>query len=331
MAQAQVRETTLSSSLIDQDMDAVNALILTHLKESHIPLIYDLACHLVQAGGKRIRPLLTLLTARLFGYEGPHHITLAGCIECIHTASLLHDDVVDNSEERRGKHTANRIWGNKSSILVGDFLFTKAFSLMVKGGNAPILQTMSKACEDLTKGEVRQLVESYGLHLTEDDYLQIITLKTATLFEAANRVGALIANAPSPSVEKMGQFGRLLGLIYQLKDDLLDYQKEIHHLGKKQGDDFHEGKVTLPVILSYQQSTVAEKAFWEKIFTAQQWEQGDFEKAQELIDKQGVVQTIQTRMQRYHTDAMAILDTLPQGSLTAQLSHLLCTASARTC
>ena len=248
-------------NLVADDMVRVNAVILEH-GHSDITLINDLASHIIAAGGKRLRPSLTVAAAKLCGYEGDRHVRLAACVEFIHTATLLHDDVVDESHLRRGAATANALWGNKSSDLVGDFLFSRAFQLMVKDGSLDVLKILSDASAIIASGEVHQLMVSHDLSITQDIYEQVVSAKTAALFAAACEIGAVVSNQPKWR-EPLRAYGQALGMAFQLVDDALDYQASEADLGKAIGDDFRDGKVTLPVLIAYQNGTADERAFWE--------------------------------------------------------------------
>lgn len=248
-------------ALVKEDMARVNALIIEQSK-SDIPLISDLATHLIAAGGKRLRPCLTIASAQLCGYEGERHVRLAASVEFIHTATLLHDDVVDDSHLRRGEETANAIWGNKSSVLVGDFLFSRAFQLMVADGSLDVLKVLSDASAIIAAGEVHQLTVSHDLAITQETYEQVIAAKTAALFAAACEIGAIVSGTPQWRDALRG-YGHALGMAFQLADDALDYMADEAALGKAIGDDFRDGKVTLPVLLAYAKGDASERGFWE--------------------------------------------------------------------
>ena len=229
-------------------MDRVNALIRARMASEHAPRIPEVTAHLVEAGGKRLRPLLTLAAARLCGYQGEHHLRLAATVEFIHTATLLHDDVVDESRRRRGRPTANLLWDNKSSVLVGDYLFARAFQLMVETGTLRVLDILANASAVIAEGEVLQLSVAADLATDEATYIQVVRGKTAALFAAAAEVGGVIAGAPEAEVAALASFGDALGIAFQIADDVLDYGGLGAALGKNVGDDFREGKMTLPVI-----------------------------------------------------------------------------------
>ncbi len=249
--------------LVEKDLKAVNDVIV-HYLQSPVALIPQLAAYLIMAGGKRIRPLLTLASAQLCGYSGQSHIVLAACVEFIHSATLLHDDVIDESAQRRGQKTANEVWGNSASVLVGDFLFSRAFQLMIEAGSMEILSILSQASASIAEGEVLQLSALKDLTVTQDHYLQIILSKTATLFQASCEVGAVLADTPLPQRQALINFGRNIGLAFQLVDDALDYSSHDIKFGKNIGDDFKEGKITLPIVLAIKQATKTEQIFWHR-------------------------------------------------------------------
>lgn len=272
---------------VAEDFQAVDKLIQSNVS-SDVSLIPELASYLIQAGGKRIRPLLTLVSAKLCGYEGQSHLYMAAAVEFIHTATLLHDDVVDESALRRGKPSANEVWGNQASVLVGDFLFSRSFQMMVKTESIPALESLSHAASVLAKGEVMQLVDVGNLDISEATYLKIISAKTATLFESACEVGGLISKAPKPVIEALKQYGLCLGIAFQMIDDILDYSALEANLGKQCGDDLREKKVTLPVIHAYGRSCETDnqkdKAFWQRLFTSEYvLTDSDLSQAQHLI------------------------------------------------
>lgn len=235
-------------SLVQHDLDAADACISQQLASSHIPLINEISQYVVQSGGKRLRPLLVLLGARVFDYAGAAHITLAAIIELIHTATLLHDDVVDASELRRGKQTANQVFGNETSILVGDYLYSRVFQMMVQLDNMPIMAVLAKATNVIVEGEILQLINRNHADITEDDYMNIIRRKTGALFEAAAQLGAVLCKRTETEISAMATYGLHLGIAFQLIDDALDYTSTSDVMGKKIGDDLAEGKVTLPLL-----------------------------------------------------------------------------------
>ena len=235
------------NALTKEDMSAVNQLIIKRL-HSEVALINQIGLYIVNSGGKRLRPMLAVLTARAFGYEGDKHQALATIIEFIHTATLLHDDVVDNSDLRRGRETANNLWGNEASVLVGDFLYSRAFEMMVELGNMRIMEILAHATNTIAEGEVLQLLNCNDADTTEERYLEVIHSKTAKLFEAATRLGAVICERPAEEEEAMARYGMHLGTAFQLIDDVLDYSASSDDIGKNIGDDLAEGKPTLPLI-----------------------------------------------------------------------------------
>ena len=251
------------TSLIRADLEQVNTLILERM-QSPVALIPQLAGHIIAAGGKRLRPMLTLAAARMCGYRGARHVALAAAVEFIHTATLLHDDVVDASDLRRGLATANAVWGNKPSVLVGDFLFSRAFQLMVEDGSLKVLEILSRASAVIAEGEVLQLITSNDIATTEEDYLRVIDAKTAELFAAASRIGAVLAERGEAEERALESYGRNLGIAFQLVDDMLDYSAHEIELGKSIGDDFREGKITLPVVLALRASDERELQFWRR-------------------------------------------------------------------
>ncbi|MCR9257633.1 MAG: polyprenyl synthetase family protein [Alphaproteobacteria bacterium] len=272
-------------TLVADDMKAVNHLIVERM-DSPVVLIPQLAGHIVAAGGKRMRPLLTLAAARLCGYgDGADHVKLATSVEFIHTATLLHDDVVDESALRRGLDSANAIWGNKASVLVGDFLFSRAFQLMVETGSLEVLRILSQASAVIAEGEVHQLLTANDTTTDRAAYLQVIEAKTAELFAAAARVGAVVADQPQEICDHLESYGRNLGTAFQLTDDVLDYAADAETMGKAVGDDFRDGKLTLPVILAFERGTEEERTFWKRTLEEQEQADGDLEHAIALIRK----------------------------------------------
>jgi octaprenyl-diphosphate synthase len=276
------------TELLRSDLDRVNTLILERM-QSPVALIPQLAGHIIAAGGKRLRPMLTLAAARMCGYRGNRHVALAAAVEFIHTATLLHDDVVDASDLRRGLATANAVWGNKSSVLVGDFLFSRAFQLMVEDGSLRVLGILSEASAIIAEGEVLQLVTSNDTETTEAAYLAVIEAKTAQLFAAASRLGAVIMERPREEEEALAAYGRNLGIAFQLVDDMLDYSARQAELGKTVGDDFREGKITLPVVLALRKAGETERAFWRRTLEELDQHEGDLADAIELMMRHGTL------------------------------------------
>ena len=292
--------------LLERDLDRVNTLILERM-QSPVALIPQLAGHIIAAGGKRLRPMLTLAAARLCGYPGDRHIALAAAVEFIHTATLLHDDVVDASDLRRGLATANALWGNKPSVLVGDFLFSRAFQLMVEDGSLEVLAILSNASAVIAEGEVLQLVTSNDTETTEAAYLQVIRSKTAQLFAAASKIGAVLAERPRTEQEALEAYGLNLGIAFQLIDDLLDYSAHQAELGKTVGDDFREGKITLPIVLAFNRGSPEEQRFWRRTLEELKQEAGDLEHAIRLLRTQGALAETLERARTYCAAARAAL------------------------
>ena len=294
------------NTLLQDDMKRVNALILERMR-SPVALIPQLAGHIIAAGGKRLRPMLTLATSRLCGYRGERHIALAAAVEFIHTATLLHDDVVDDSDLRRGLATANAVWGNKASVLVGDFLFSRAFELMVEDGALPVLAILSHASAIIAEGEVLQLVTSNDVATTEAAYLEVINAKTAQLFAAASRIGAVVAGRSEAEEQALESFGRNLGIAFQLIDDMLDYSAKQSELGKSVGDDFRDGKITLPVVLALRAADDREREFWRRTLEDSEQRDGDLAHAIELMRRHGTLAATLERAREYSTAARRAL------------------------
>ncbi len=304
--------------LVAADLGRVNQLILKRMN-SNVALIPQLAGHIIAAGGKRLRPTLTLAAARLCGYKGERHVALAACVEFIHTATLLHDDVVDESELRRGLATANNVWGNQASVLVGDFLFARAFQLMVEDGSLEVLDILSSASAQIAEGEVAQLTTANNTETSESAYLEVIRGKTATLFAAACRVGAVVAGRPQAQEEALDNYGLNLGIAFQLVDDVLDYSASQAELGKAIGDDFREGKITLPIILAYRRGDDEERAFWRR--TMEDMEQGedDLGRAIELLGKHDTLSDTIERARHYGAIARDALGIFPETDVKSAL------------
>jgi octaprenyl-diphosphate synthase len=299
--------------IVADDMAAVNRIILDKAV-SDVELIPQLAHHLIDSGGKRLRPMLTIAAAKLCGYDGSGHVRLAAAVEFMHTATLLHDDVVDDSDYRRGKESARLVWGNQASVLVGDFLLGQAFRMMVDVGSLPALKILSNAAAVIAEGEVMQLAAAQDTATTEDDYLAIISAKTAALFSAATEVGAAIANRPAAEQTALKSYGRNLGIAFQLVDDALDYSGDSARLGKSVGDDFREGKITLPVILCFRRGGTDERAFWQRTLSEGRIENGDLEQAIKLMRKHSALEATIERARHYGAiarDALAIFPDQP--------------------
>ncbi|WP_369928486.1 polyprenyl synthetase family protein [Leisingera sp. XS_AS12] len=310
------------AATLSQELEAVNALIRDRMASRHAPRIPEVTAHLVEAGGKRLRPMLTLAAARLCGYEGEHHLKLAATVEFIHTATLLHDDVVDESGQRRGRPTANLLWDNKSSVLVGDYLFARSFQLMVETENLRVLDILANASATIAEGEVLQMTAASNLKTDEDVYLQVVRGKTAALFSAATEVGGVIAGAPEDQVQALFDYGDALGIAFQIADDLLDYQGDTKATGKNVGDDFRERKLTLPVIKAVAQATEEERAFWTRTIEKGKQQDGDLEQALALMAKYGTLEATRQDALAWAAKARAALQTLPDHAIRGMLSDL---------
>lgn len=304
------------------DMEAVNALIRERMASEHAPRIPEVSAHLIEAGGKRLRPMLVLAAARLCGYDGPFAVHLAATVEFIHTATLLHDDVVDESQRRRGRPTANLLWDNKSSVLVGDYLFARSFQLMVETGSLRVLSILSDAAATIAEGEVLQLMAAQDLGTTEDIYLKVIRGKTAALFSAATEAGAVIAGADEVRVRALRTYGDALGIAFQIVDDLLDYGGTDAALGKNTGDDFRERKVTLPLIKAVARADAAERAFWSRVIEAGDQRDGDLEEARRLMDRHGAMAAARAEALDWAARARSALAALPDHPLGEMLDDL---------
>jgi octaprenyl-diphosphate synthase len=304
------------------DMAAVNDLIRTRMASEHAPRIPEVTAHLVEAGGKRLRPMLTLAAARMCGYDGPFHVHLAATVEFIHTATLLHDDVVDESERRRGRPTANLLWDNKTSVLVGDYLFSRSFQLMVETGSLRVLDILANASATIAEGEVLQLTAAQDLATTEAIYLQVVRGKTAALFSAATEVGGVIAGAPEAHVRALYAYGDALGVAFQIVDDLLDYGGSAQAIGKNTGDDFRERKLTLPVIKAIAQADEAERAFWQRTIAKGDQHAGDLEQAMAIMARHGAMQAARQDALDWAATARNALAELPDHDLRHMLSDL---------
>ena len=308
--------------LVEDELSAVNALIVERM-QSQVPLIPELARHLVAAGGKRIRPVMTLLAARLCDYRGTRQIDLAACVEFIHTATLLHDDVVDESDLRRGRSTANALWGNKAPVLVGDFLFSRAFELMVADGSLKVLQILSHASAVIAEGEVAQLVTANDMATDEAAYFAVIKAKTAALFEAASRIGAVVADRPPAEEEALATFGEQLGIAFQLVDDALDYAASQALLGKTVGDDFVDGKTTLPVILAYRDGDDTERRFWRRTMEDQNQTRADLQQAQSYLARHRAIERTLERALEAAGRARGALELFPASPARRALSEIV--------
>ena len=299
-------------ALTAQGMNAVNSVILARM-QSEIPLIPALAGHLISGGGKRLRPMLTLAGAELVGYQGSRHHKLAAAVEFIHTATLLHDDVVDGSEMRRGKTAANIIFGNPATVLVGDFLFSRSFELMTEDGSLKVLKILSGASAIIAEGEVDQLTAQRRIETSEQRYLGIIRAKTAALFAAAARIAAVVAECDEAKEQALDEYGRNLGVAFQLVDDAIDYDSDAAAMGKDRGDDFREGKMTLPVILAYARGSEEERAFWRDAILGHRSSDADLDHACALIARHDALSDTRERARHFAQRAVDALAIFPDG------------------
>ncbi|WP_101068731.1 polyprenyl synthetase family protein [Roseovarius salinarum] len=303
-------------------MDAVNTLIRDRMTSRHAPRIPEVTAHLVEAGGKRLRPMLTLAAADIFGYDGPYDVHLAATVEFIHTATLLHDDVVDESAQRRGRPTANLLWDNKSSVLVGDYLFSRSFQLMVETGSLRVLDILADASATIAEGEVLQLSASRDLSTTEEIYLQVVRGKTAALFAAACQVGGVISQAPEAQVRALFDYGDALGIAFQIADDLLDFQGDAMETGKNVGDDFRERKLTLPIIKALASADADERAFWSRTVEKGDQRPEDLDRALELIAAHDALGQTRAEATGWAERAKGALGTLPAHPVRDMLDEL---------
>ncbi|QJB70526.1 polyprenyl synthetase family protein [Parasphingorhabdus halotolerans] len=307
-------------ALVVSDMNQVNSVILDRM-QSEIPLIPELAGHLIAGGGKRLRPMLTLAAAKLIDYSGYRHFKLAAAVEFIHTATLLHDDVVDGSDLRRGKTAANLIFGNPATVLVGDFLFSRSFELMVEDGSLKVLKILSHASAVIAEGEVNQLTAQRKIDTSEDRYLDIIGAKTAALFAAASRISAVVAERDEEVELALDSYGRNLGIAFQLVDDAIDYSSDSETMGKDAGDDFREGKVTLPVILAYARGTEEDRKFWKDAIIGHKSSNDDLFHATELLKQTGAIDDTMSRARHYGQRAIDALGAFPAGNARAAMTE----------
>jgi octaprenyl-diphosphate synthase len=314
--------------LVSGDMGAVNRIILDRAV-SDVELIPELAHHLIESGGKRLRPMLTIACAKLCRYEGEGHIRLAAAVEFMHTATLLHDDVVDEGDYRRGKPSARLLWGNQASVLVGDFLLGQAFRMMVDVGSLPALKILSNASAVIAEGEVMQLAAAKNMATTEDAYLAIINAKTAALFSAACEVGAAVAARPAEEQAALKSYGKALGIAFQLVDDALDYSGDSARLGKSVGNDFREGKITLPVILAFRRGSERERAFWERTLKDGTVRDGDLEQALGLMRKHRAIEATLERARYYGAMARDALGIFRESSAKRTLLDVVTFCIAR--
>lgn len=309
-------------------MERVNAVILDRM-QSEIPLIPLLADHLISSGGKRMRPMLTVASAGLVGYSGTAQYALAAAVEFIHTATLLHDDVVDGSDLRRGKAAANIVYGNPATVLVGDYLFSRSFELMVEAGSLRVLDILSRASSIIAEGEVDQLTAQRKVETTQDHYLSIIAAKTAALFAAACRISAVVAGRSAAEEQALDDYGRYLGVAFQLVDDAIDYDSEAAEMGKGKGDDFRDGKMTLPVILAYAAGNAEEQQFWRDAIAGFRTEDEDLAEAIAIIARHGTVEITRQRAAEYAQKAIDALAIFPEGPMRAAMEEAALFAVAR--
>jgi octaprenyl-diphosphate synthase len=309
------------AGMMKADMEQVNAEILRRM-DSSVPLIPQLAGYLIAAGGKRIRPLMTLAATRLFDTATDRPYRLAASVEFIHTATLLHDDVVDESDQRRGRASANAVFGNQSSVLVGDFLFSRAFQLMVEDGSLDVLRILSTASAVIAEGEVLQLSVQNNLETTLDQYLQVIAAKTAALFAAACEIGPVIAGQDASAQKALRDYGHYLGMAFQIADDVLDYRADPSELGKSIGDDFKEGKMTAPVIFALENASAAERDFWTRTFENHEISDSDLLRAQTMIRESGADEKAMELARSYAAQAQESLGFLPETPLKSCLLEL---------
>jgi octaprenyl-diphosphate synthase len=307
-------------ALVAADMNGVNAVILERM-QSKVALIPELAGHLIAGGGKRMRPMLTLACAALLGYPGTRHHKLAAAVEFIHTATLLHDDVVDGSGMRRGRRTANLIWGNPASVLVGDFLFSRAFELMVEDGSLKVLRILSHASAVIAEGEVEQLTAQRRIETDEEQYLTIISAKTAALFAAACRVAPVVAEADEDVELALESYGKNLGIAFQLTDDVIDYASDAATMGKGVGDDFRDGKMTLPVILAYARGNETDRAFWRDAISGERVSDEDLAHAVGLLRASGALADTLEHARHYGRRAIDALANFPASKAKAALTE----------
>jgi octaprenyl-diphosphate synthase len=316
------------TTLLERDLAATNQTIVARM-DSPVALIPQLAAHLVASGGKRLRPLLTLASAKLCGYAGERHIKLAACVEFIHTATLLHDDVVDESQLRRGAASANAVFGNKPSVLVGDFLFARAFQLMVEDGSLDVLRILCGASATIAEGEVLQLTTQNDLTTSEDRYFQVIRGKTAALFAAACEIGGIIAERSAAECAALAQFGMDLGMAFQLVDDALDYAADQDELGKAVGDDFREGKLTYPVLLAIADATPEEHEFWTRTIEHNEQTDSDLAQALKLIQRHNTIARTIARAETFVASATTALATFPDSDMRTTLTDVARFTTAR--
>ncbi|MBD0864397.1 MAG: polyprenyl synthetase family protein [Rhodobacteraceae bacterium] len=303
-------------------MEAVNALIRDRMTSEYALRIPEITAYLVESGGKRLRPMMTLAAAKLCGYQGNDAVKLAATVEFIHTATLLHDDVVDDSAQRRGRPTANLLWDNQSSVLVGDYLFARSFQLMVETGSLRVLDILANAAATIAEGEVLQLTTARDLATTEALYLRVVRGKTAALFSAATQVGGVISGVPESQVQALYDYGDAIGIAFQIADDLLDYQGDTGATGKNVGDDFRERKLTLPVIKAVAKATDQERDFWARVIEQGQQAEGDLDTALDLMRKYGTMEATREDAEGWAAVARSALTSLPEHPIREMLDGL---------
>lgn len=328
-ARDQAQSLTPLFDLVAEDMEAINRIILDKAV-SDVDMIPELAHHLIDSGGKRLRPMLALAAAKLCAYQGSGHIRTAAAVEFMHTATLLHDDVVDESGTRRGKKTARMIWGNQASVLVGDFLLGQAFKMFVDVGSMTVLRIMSNAAATIAEGEVMQLAAAKNTSTTEDDYLAIINAKTAALFSSAAEAGAALAQRPTEEQSALRSYGKNLGLAFQLVDDALDYSGDSQRLGKSVGDDFREGKITLPLILSFRRGSTEERQFWNRTVAQGDIQEGDLDNAIALMKRHKAIEATFERARSYGSIARDALAIFPDSREKHALEQVIAFCISRT-
>lgn len=319
---------TQIQEIVSNDLKKVNSIIIENIG-NEVPMISELSTHILASGGKRIRPMITLLTSKLCNYNGDNHLSLAACIEFIHTATLLHDDVIDESKLRRGVATANDIFGNKTSVLVGDFLFSRSFELMVANGSKKILEVLSSASSTIAKGEVLQLTTVNDCNTSRETYLNIINSKTASLFAAAAEISGILAEKTNNIQNALLTYGQKLGIAFQLTDDALDYIGS-ENLGKDIGDDFKEGKLTLPIIICIRKANKEEKIFWKKTIEDLNQTDLDLNKALDLIKKHNAIEETMSLANQYSSEAINALEVFPHSEAKLALESLAQIAVNRT-
>lgn len=309
------------AEFLSDDLAAVNELIRSRMSSEHAPRIPEVTAHLIEAGGKRLRPMLTLAAAQLMGYQGRSHLLLAATVEFIHTATLLHDDVVDGSEQRRGKPTANLLWDNKSSVLVGDYMFARSFQLMTETGEMRVLRILSDAAATIAEGEVLQLTAAQDLATDEKTYLKVVRGKTAALFAAATEVGGVIAGAGETQVRALFEYGNAMGIAFQIADDLLDFWGD-DGIGKNRGDDFRDRKLTLPLIKAIAKADEEERSFWARTIEKGQQTEADLDTALKLMEKHGALEETRKEALAWSEKAKAALTELPDHPIRNMLSDI---------